>query len=129
MSAAAAEAWAPGGQSAVERVAAAVAAMPWLGESDQAMVDLAKRYAQAIDDAEGLALEAAQLPHLSPDDPLANRVRRLETACDAVRTLASIGPQLAAALRTLGGGPGERKALAGKGPARGGLAAVRDDDA
>lgn len=80
----------------------AVAEMHWLGESDQAAVELAKRYAAEI--------EAAA----KDMDPI-----------DAVKVLKALGPELAAALRDLGGTPGQRRALGVERKVKGRLAELR----
>lgn len=71
----------------VRAVRAAVAEMPWLGPSDQAVVELALTYARRIDRA--LALPGGE---------------------DATKAL-YLGPHLLAALRALGGAPLERREL------------------
>lgn len=73
----------------------ALAAMPWLGESDQAMACLALEYARRIDEAED------------------------------VKSVGWLGPHLANVLRSLGGAPAERKALGVDEPVRGKLAELR----
>ena len=65
----------------------AVAAMPWLRQSDVAAVDLARRYADRIDEA----LEFGE--------------------GQEVTKALYLGPHLLNTLRALGGAPAERKAL------------------
>jgi hypothetical protein len=76
-------------------VTAAVAAMPWLGPSDQGMVELALEYARRID--------------ASIDEKAAGW----------------LGPHLANALRSLGSTPADRKALGVEEQTRGKLAELR----
>ena len=70
-----------------ESVDEAVAAMPWLVDSDVAAVDLARAYADRIDEA--LAFAEGQ----------------------EVTKALYLGPHLLNTLRALGGTPAERKAL------------------
>jgi hypothetical protein len=79
-----------------ESVEAAVAAMSWLKESDQAMVALAVKYAAEID-----------------------------KAGDDQRAIGYLGQNLMGALRSLGGSPAERKALDAEGVVGGHLAELR----
>ena len=83
-------------------VARATKGMPWLTETDAATVDLAKRYAAEIEQA------AKEL------DPM-----------DAVKVLKLLGPELAAALRDLGGTPAQRKAIGVENKIQGRLAELR----
>lgn len=76
-------------------VTAAVDAMTWLGPSDRAMVGLALEYARRIDEA--------------TDE----------------KSVGWLGPHLANTLRSLGGTPGERKALGIEAQVRGKLAELR----
>ena len=76
-------------------VTAAISAMPWLGPSDQGMVELALEYARRID------------------------------ASEDVKAAGWLGPHLANALRSLGGTPGDRKALGVDEQVRGKLAELR----
>lgn len=77
-------------------VTAALAAMAWLTPADGAMVALALEYARKIDAAE---------------DP---------------KTVGWVGPHLANALRSLGGAPGDRKALGVAEVVSGKLRALRE---
>ncbi len=78
-------------------VTAALAAMPWLTAADGAMVALALSYAGQID------------------------------AAGDAKTVAWIGPHLGNVLRSLGGAPGDRKALGLTEAVRGKLAEIRDN--
>lgn len=75
----------------------AVADMDWLSESDQAAVRLAQEQAAAIEGAE-----------------------------DRMKAIGWIGPQLLATLRSLGGTPGDRKALGVEAKVKGKLAQLRE---
>lgn len=88
--------------SLVESVNAAVEQMPWLTPADKGAVDLARSYAQRIDEA-------------------------LETGEGQEVTKALyLGPHLLRCLETLGGTPTGRKALNGQeGPTTGALAKLR----
>jgi hypothetical protein len=77
-------------------VDAAIAQMHWLKPSDYAMVTLALKYAQQMDNA-----------------------------VDDARAVGYLGQQLHAVLRSLGGSPAERKALNIEGQANGKLAELR----
>jgi hypothetical protein len=70
-------------------------AMDWLEPSDQAVVEVALRYARAIEEA------------------------------DDVKTMGWIGPHLINALRLLGGAPAERKSMGSGRPVNGRLAELR----
>lgn len=83
-------------------VLAATAEMPWLTKADQASVDLAVSYAEAID----LALDQGD--------------------AQTVTKALYLGPHLLNALAALGGTPAGRRALDLKEDARGKLATVRD---
>lgn len=87
--------------SLVASVRQAVAGMAWLKPTDQAVVDLALKYAAQIDKA------------LASGDPIA-----------ATKAL-YLGPHLLKALQTLGGAPAERQALDIEGAANGTLAQLR----
>lgn len=87
--------------SLVASVEAAVAQMTWLGDTDQATVELAMTYARRID----AAIESEQGP-------------------DVTKAL-YLGPHLLNALRALGGAPAERKALGLEAPTHGKLADLR----
>lgn len=79
-------------------VRGALAAMTWLGPSDQALSALALRLAEEIDGA----------------DP-----------ADAAKAMGLLGPQLQRVLQDLGGTPGTRKALQPDQPVGGRLAQLR----
>jgi len=88
-------------QSLVDSVTAAVDSMHWLGDSDQAMVDLAIRYAKQIEDA---AEQGGDV---------------------AFKMVGWLGPHLANTLKSLGGAPAERKALGVDKAVKGRLAELR----
>lgn len=77
-------------------VDAAIAQMTWLKPSDYAMVTLALKYAQQMDNA-----------------------------VDDARAVGYLGQQLHAVLRSLGGSPSERRALNIEGEANGKLSELR----
>jgi hypothetical protein len=72
--------------------------MHWLTPSDAALVEVARRYAQAIESAEGP---------------------------EALKVIGWMGPHLVNALRALGGAPAERRALGVEEQVRGKLAELR----
>lgn len=72
----------------VSSVRKTVKSMHWLTDADQAAVDLALRYAQQIEDA-----------------------AQSDNAHERTKMLGWLGPNLLAALKSLGGTPAERKAL------------------
>jgi hypothetical protein len=91
----------PSQPSLVDSVSSAVRSMHWLGDSDQAMVDLAVRYAQQIEDA---AEQGGDV---------------------AFKMVGWLGPHLANTLKSLGGAPAERKALGVDKAVKGRLAELR----
>jgi len=91
----------PESPSLIESVAGAVQAMHWLTESDQAMVDLAIRYAQRIEEAAA------------------------EGGDQSFKMVGWLGPHLANTLKSLGGAPAERKALGVERAVKGRLAELR----
>jgi len=91
----------PDSPSLVESVSSAVEAMHWLTESDRAMVDLALRYAQRIEEAAA------------------------EGGDQSYKMVGWLGPHLANTLKSLGGAPAERKALGVERAVKGRLAELR----
>lgn len=87
--------------SLVDSVTSATSAMHWLGDSDRAMVDLAIRYAQRIEEA---AAEGGDV---------------------SFKMVGWLGPHLANTLKSLGGAPAERKALGVEKAVKGRLAELR----
>lgn len=87
--------------SLVDSVTAATRAMHWLDDSDQAMVDLAIRYAQRIEEAAA------------------------EGGDQSFKMVGWLGPHLANTLKSLGGAPAERKALGVERAVKGRLAELR----
>ena len=85
--------------------------MGWLQPTDRALLALALRYAQTIEDAHLLAERLADLDVSDKDTAILRRIAALEAMADAQKAVGWIGPQLANALRSLGGAPAERKAL------------------
>ena len=79
-----------------------VKSMTWLDESDKAAVDLALRYATAIEDAAANGTEA-----------------------EAQKALGWLGPHLLNTLKALGGTPAERRALNVERQAKSRLAEIR----
>lgn len=80
----------------------AVARMHWIVDSDRATVDLAKRYAAEIEKS----------------------ARELDRV-DFAKVLKLLGPELAAALRDLGGTPAQRKSIGVEPRVKGRLAELR----
>jgi hypothetical protein len=105
-------------------VRSATADMGWLTLTDQALVELAIRYAQTIDDAHLLAERLADLDVSDADTSILKRIAALEAMADAQKAIGWLGPSLASVLKSLGGGPAERKAL-GVEAVRGRLAELR----
>jgi hypothetical protein len=75
--------------------------MHWLDDSDRAMVDLAIRYAQRIEEA------------------------ATEGGDQSFKMVGWLGPHLANTLKSLGGAPAERKALGVEKAVKGRLAELR----
>ena len=86
----------------VTSVRRSVRNMAWLDGSDTAAVDLALRYATAIEDAAANGTKA-----------------------EAQKALGWLGPHLLHTLKSLGGTPAERKALGAESEAKGRLAEIR----
>lgn len=103
----------------------AAAQMTWLTPTDQALVALALRYAQTIEDAHLLAERLATLDVSDRTQSIFKRVEALEAMADAQKAIGWIGPHLANALKSLGGAPAERKALGVEEVVRGRLAELR----
>ena len=101
--------------------------MPWLGPSDDALRDLAARLAEEIETAVGRAEELEEMfRQFGSEGPgMYKRLQKLEAFCDVTRVVATLGPQLQAVLRDLGGSPGSRKALREDKPIGGRLADLR----
>lgn len=85
----------------VTSVKRSVKAMHWLTDTDKAAVDLAVRYAVVIEDVADAG-----------DDATA-------------RVLSQLGPQLLAALKSLGGTPADRKAIGAEPQIKSRLAEIR----
>ena len=85
----------------VDSVDRAVAQMHWLTPADQGLVDVARRYAQQIEDAE---VEGGEV---------------------AWKMVGWLGPHLVNTLKSLGGSPAERQALGVNQEVRGKLAELR----
>jgi hypothetical protein len=75
--------------------------MHWLGDTDRAMVDLAIRYAERIEEAAA------------------------EGGDQSFKMVGWLGPHLANTLKSLGGAPAERKALGVEKAVKGRLAELR----
>jgi len=87
--------------SLVDSVTTATASMHWLGDTDRAMVDLAIRYAERIEEAAA------------------------EGGDQSFKMVGWLGPHLANTLKSLGGAPAERKALGVEKAVKGRLAELR----
>jgi len=109
----------------VSAVQAAADSMGWLDPADRAMLALALRYAQTIEDAHLLAERLADLDVSDASHSLYKRIEALEAMADAQKAIGWIGPHLANALKSLGGAPAERKALGVEEAVRGRLAELR----
>lgn len=100
-----------------DAVRAAVEAMDWLTDSDQAMRTLALRQVEKIEKAIDRAEELAELRReLAGDEGALRRLRALESMCEVTKTVGCFGPQLQGVLRDLGGTPAVRKAMKGDKP-------------
>lgn len=109
-----------------DRVAAAVDSMTWLSDSDSALVALAKRQADEIE----TAIERAQMlsdlyVEAAGDRSVYDKLKRLEAYCEVAKVVATIGPQLQASLKELGGTPAARALLKKDKPAGSRLEQIR----
>src|SRR5687768_9719353 len=85
-------------------VKAAVDAMSWLEDSDQALKVLALRQAEEIEKAIGRAEELEALQReFAGDRDMFKRLQKLEAMCDVTKTVGWLGPQLQGVLRDLCG--------------------------
>ena len=92
-----------------DAVRAAVDAMDWLTETDQAMRTLALRQAEEIEKAVDRAAELEALYVAFPgDDSAYRRLDKLQAMCEVTKTVGWLGPQLQGVLRDLGGTPAAR---------------------
>lgn len=113
-----------------DAVKAAVDAMTWLTDSDQALKTLALRQAEEIEKAVGRAEELAEVRRdLAGDQSAYKRLQALEAMCEVTKTVGWLGPQLQGVLRDLGGTPAARAAMKVDKPIGGRLAALRADAA
>ncbi|MER7063916.1 terminase small subunit [Streptomyces albidoflavus] len=111
-----------------DAVKAAVDAMDWLTDSDQALKALALRQAEEIEKVIERADQLSDLRRdLSDDMSALKRLKALEAMCDVTKTVGWLGPQLQGVLRDLGGTPAARKAMKGDKPIGGRLAQLRAD--
>lgn len=109
-----------------ESVRAAISAMDWLKDSDQAIKALALRQAAEIEEA----VERAELlgevkKDFAGDAAMFKRLAKLEAMCDATKVVGWLGPQLQGVLRDLGGAPAARAAMKPDKPVGGRLAQLR----
>jgi len=103
-----------------------LASMPWLGESDRALRELAARYADEIEKAAERAAELEQMWALAGGNmDVLRRLSKLESQCDASKAVGWLGPQLLGVLRELGGTPRSRAELGGEKKVGGRLAQLR----
>jgi hypothetical protein len=109
-----------------DSVDSALKNMPWLAESDMAAMVLARRMAEEIETTIDRAKELADCYRNSGgDESILKRLKRLEAMCETTKVVATVGPQLAAILRDLGGTPATRRALKPDKPIGGRLAQLR----
>jgi hypothetical protein len=111
-----------------DAVKAAVDAMDWLTDTDQALKTLALRQAEEIEKAAARAEELEELwrdAAGTDDTSVYGRLRKLEAMCDVTKTVGWLGPQLQGVLRDLGGTPAARKAMKADKPIGGRLAQLR----
>jgi len=110
-----------------EAVKTATDAMSWLADSDDGMKALAMRQAEEIEKAIDRAQMLSDLYEDSAGDAVIyKRLQALEALCDVTKVVATVGPQLQATLRDLGGTPAARQALHADKPVGGRLAALRN---
>jgi hypothetical protein len=110
-----------------DAVKAAVEAMDWLTDTDQAMRTLALRQAEEIEKAVDRAEELADLRRdLAGDASAYKRLQKLEAMCEVTKTVGWLGPQLQGVLRDLGGTPAARRAMQPDKPVGSRLAQLRD---
>jgi len=110
-----------------EAVKSTLAGMKWLADSDGALKALALRQAEEIEKAIDRAELLDELyREAAGDGSIYKKLERLEAMCDLAKTVATIGPQLQATLRDLGGTPAARQALHADKPVGGRLAALRN---
>jgi hypothetical protein len=105
----------------------ALNSMDWLMSSDSALKALALRQAEEIEkSADRVADLQRLLDDVDGDVDLYRRAQKLAAACDVVKALATLGPQLQATLRDLGGTPAARALLKKDKPVGSRLAQLRD---
>jgi hypothetical protein len=105
----------------------AVDAMDWLTPTDDALKALALRQAEEIEKSTDRVAELQQLlDDVNGDVDAYRRAQKLAASCDVVKTLATLGPQLQATLRDLGGTPAARALLKKDKPVGSRLAQLRD---
>jgi len=109
-----------------ESVARSVEGMSWLRSSDDALVNLAKKYAEQIEAATDRAEMIGDLwSEARGDRSLVERLKRLEAMADVAKMVGWLGPQLQGVLRDLGGTPAARAAMKADRPIGGRLAELR----
>ncbi len=109
-----------------QSVDAALAEMDWLTETDRSLADLARNYAQQIEEArERLDLINECWAEARGDRSLTQKLQKLEAMCDVAKMIGWLGPQLQGVLRDLGGTPQSRKAMKPDQPIGSRLAALR----
>jgi hypothetical protein len=107
-------------------VAAAIKTMTWLTDADAAMMALALRLAQEIEQAgERAELLDEVRTDFAGDEAMFKRLAKLEAMCDVTKTVGWLGPQLQGVLRDLGGAPAARAALKQTKPVGNRLAQLR----
>ncbi len=95
-----------------DSVRAALAAMTWLGPSDEALKALALNYAEQIETAADRAAELADIQRDAAGSlDVYRRLQKLEAMCDVAKLVGWQGPLLQGVLRDLGGTPATRQAL------------------
>lgn len=105
----------------------AIRSMPWLEESDAAIVALARRLAQEIEETEDRAEElGALVAEFGSDRDMFKRLKLLEAKCDVTKIVGWLGPQLQGVLKDLAGNPQARKAMRADAPIGGRLAQLRE---
>lgn len=105
----------------------ALAKMDWLTPTDNALRALALRQAEEIEKSTDRVAELQRLlDDVDGDVDLYRRAQKLAASCDVVKTLATLGPQLQATLRDLGGTPAARALLKKDKPVGSRLAQLRD---
>lgn len=109
-------------------VAESLAAMTWLGPSDEAIKALAVHLAEQIETARDREAELTALyAEARGQADVYKRLEKLEAMCSVVKIVGWLGPQMQGVLKDLAGNPVARKAMQTDKPIGGRLAQIRRD--